>query len=241
MALVDKLRDEIIESQKAQASFTRWKILLVTIFGAAGLGVLPYGRFSEGSLALLALLPLVCLYVDALCYHSGIRVMVIARYLRGSDSSEDQQPATDGSDYNTTDLVAARDYENYVVSTRDRFNMEGFALLWVSRFVSVAVAIVAGVAWILPLRSLNPLHLPADVAVVFRILNTCWLASTALVGFVWSDILYVRHRTRSDYLDGRETQCKEHTLLASALKRLLPRWHAYLYTVPDQRSSQEAS
>lgn len=221
MALIDKLRDEIIESQKAQASFARWKLLLVSAFGAAGLGALPGVRFSEGSLALLGLLPFVCLYVDTLCYHSGIRVITIARYLRvEADMSAVRTALQAGQhDYNSVDLLAVRDYETFVSGKRDRFNLEGIALLWVSRIASLAVALVGAVSWILPVQTLNPLKLPEHVAMTFRVINTCWLGSSAIVGLVLADLLYSRNRAKSDDLDQVAVQGRHYTVIARIANR----------------------
>lgn len=37
--MIDKLRDEIIESQKARTDLMKWKLILVAAIGAAGFGI----------------------------------------------------------------------------------------------------------------------------------------------------------------------------------------------------------
>lgn len=86
-----ELRDEIVESQKVRADLFKWKIILVATLGSLALGI-ESGR-SSGDPAtavaapashqyLLCLIPLVCLYVDILCSHLNLRILVIGRYLQ---------------------------------------------------------------------------------------------------------------------------------------------------------------
>lgn len=139
MSFVDKLRDEIIESQKAQASFARWKMLLVSGFGAAALGLLPESHISLRSVALLILLPWVCVYVDLLGHHSGIRIIAIAKYLRKCSNLA-----------NDAELAVARDYEDFSQSHRHRFKLEGLALMLVSVVVSAVVMLFGLMLGIVP-------------------------------------------------------------------------------------------
>jgi hypothetical protein len=133
VAFVDKLREEIITSQQAEGNLTRWKLLLIAAIGASSLGVLPNSTITERTMALLALLPLVCLYVDTLCFHSGRRVMTIAKYLRNVQPGASSSAA--GSE-----LMDVRDYELFCRNNRHHFGLEGIALFmvacychWVSR------------------------------------------------------------------------------------------------------------
>lgn len=85
-----ELRDEIVESQKARADLFKWKIILVATLGALALGLesdpqkagAPANDPSFSHEYLLCLIPLVCLYVDILCSHLNLRIMVIGRYLQ---------------------------------------------------------------------------------------------------------------------------------------------------------------
>jgi len=196
MSLVDKLRDEIIESQKAQAAFTRWKLLLVAGFGAASLGALPNGHVSIRSLALLCLLPFVCLYVDTLCYHSGIRVLTIARYLR-VDASIPVGASDDNC--NLTDLTAVRDYEVFCARNRHRFGLEGVALLSVSIIASAVVALIGISIWLAPLLISRPY--PPGASTASRLTLTVLLVSSGILGGVLAKALYDRHCNKVDSLD----------------------------------------
>jgi hypothetical protein len=195
MSLTDKLRDEIIESQKAQAVFTRWKLLLVAGFGAAGLGVLPDSELSIRSMALLSLLPFVCWYVDTLCYHSGLRVMTIAKYFRIAD----QRAPVGTEDYNVADLLAVRDYELFCRKHRHSFGLEGVALLAVSVVVAAVVAFMGiGISWALPF---TPDPYPPSATIETRLQLAVVLFVSGLIGGIASVSSYVAHRRKVEQLD----------------------------------------
>ncbi len=80
---MSNLRQEIIELFKLRADFIKWKLLIVSILAATGLGLtgdklpqIPY------AFLVLTLIPLVCLYVDLLCKHNSLRILVIGAFKR---------------------------------------------------------------------------------------------------------------------------------------------------------------
>lgn len=133
------LRTEIIESQKFKVDLLKWKLLLAAGLGGAGLGGAGLGAAAQtaaragdqaaaqagsGMPLLLALIPLVCAFVDVVCYHNDLRIMVIARFLRTDPHA--------GS--------FARAYERLCLKHRRFFVLEGFALYWATLALSVLVA-----------------------------------------------------------------------------------------------------
>ncbi len=86
-----ELRDEIIEAQKARVDLLKWKIILVTGIGGAGLGLGgPTG--ATPNYYLFCLIPLVCVYVDILCSHMNLRIMVIGRFLLMTSHARIENP-----------------------------------------------------------------------------------------------------------------------------------------------------
>jgi hypothetical protein len=71
------LRAEIVESQKSQADYLKWKLIAV---GAIGAIVLAGGRGTKTLLA--CLVPMLCAYVDLISIHLMIRILTIGIYLR---------------------------------------------------------------------------------------------------------------------------------------------------------------
>lgn len=82
----EKLRDEIIETQKSQNDYVKWKLVVVAVIGATGLGAVPH--VPKNAVALLAFIPLVCIYVDAVCFGGEIRIVKIARFIRSNKSND---------------------------------------------------------------------------------------------------------------------------------------------------------
>jgi len=75
------LRDEIIEAEKGRADLLKWKLIIVSALGAAALGFTGQ-RDVHGAPFLLLLIPAVCLYVDLMCRHLSLRIIVIGTFLR---------------------------------------------------------------------------------------------------------------------------------------------------------------
>jgi hypothetical protein len=114
------LRAEIVECQKAKAEFIRWKLIIVAAIGGAAFGL----NDTVGQPALMALIPLVCIYVDSVCVHNDSRIMMIADFLRTSDHAGAQ----------------ARAYEAHCNAHRHRFYGDGMVLFVSSFVLSVLVA-----------------------------------------------------------------------------------------------------
>ena len=92
--MLDSLRNEIIEAQKGRLDLLTWKVILVAGLGGIGLGF-NIGSDSQAIVSphlVLGLILLVCLYVDALCRHLQLRILVISDFLEYCD--ENQLPAS---------------------------------------------------------------------------------------------------------------------------------------------------
>lgn len=108
----DKLRDEIVESQKARTDLIKWKVVLVAAIGASAAGI--QSDSGRPTPLLLAVIPFVCLYVDAVCFHNDIRIVAIAKFFRTNPES-----------------VVPREivvYEEFCKRYRATFNLESVAL-----------------------------------------------------------------------------------------------------------------
>lgn len=117
------LRSEIVESQKFKIDLMKWKLLLAAGLGTAALGI----EKDRGVPILLGLVPLVCAYVDVICYHTDLRVLAIGRFCRR------KLPAAE----------LAREYEVYCQGQRNVFKLENFALYWATFALSVLTVLGA--------------------------------------------------------------------------------------------------
>jgi hypothetical protein len=128
----NSLRLEIVESQKTQAEFLKWKLL-----GVAGIGSLALGMSDRTPVTnldlLLCLIPLICAYVDLISVHIMLRIVAIGTYLRKS------KRAVGG---------AVKDYESFLHEVRKRRRADPFILellaLHGSTFVFSLFVVVAG-------------------------------------------------------------------------------------------------
>lgn len=75
----EKLSEEIIDAHRTRADFLKWKLLITAALGVAGLG-LSKDTVGKDTTALLALIPLVCVYVDLLCTNLNLRIILIGTY-----------------------------------------------------------------------------------------------------------------------------------------------------------------
>lgn len=112
-----KLPDEIIEAQKNRSEFLKWKLALVSALGAAGLGLMK--ESTAGHVALLALIPFVCVYVDLLCSNINLRIILIGRHYESQGDS----------------------YEEFVALRRIAFSLEDWALFGSTYFISILLVL----------------------------------------------------------------------------------------------------
>jgi len=83
------LRTELVEAQKARTDFIRWKLLFVGTLGAIGLGLTTSKAVPNAELVLCCI-PFVCAYVDTMCLHFSLRVVIIGEFLRRNDDVDAQ-------------------------------------------------------------------------------------------------------------------------------------------------------
>ena len=125
---MSNLRQEIIQSESARSDLPKWKVIGIGALGAAGLG-LNQGTNGLRTYFLLPLIPLLCFYVDLLCRHLSLRILVIAAFLRNK-ATDDQKL-----------------YEEFVkekgrASTSNFFVFEDTALEWSTIALSVLLIIL---------------------------------------------------------------------------------------------------
>ena len=121
---ISDLRTEIVESEKARIDFLKYKLMAIASLASIGLG---FGAYQHNDIKIpadyvLCVIPFVCAYVDLICYHNTLRILVIANFLKYYDDP----------------------YEGYITKLTDArylFNMEDFVLHWSSVVVSCFVAL----------------------------------------------------------------------------------------------------
>lgn len=135
--MIRDFRIEIVEAEKGRTDLLKWKLILVATLGAIGLGIKGTDKtetLPSLSLSLvLCLIPLVCVYVDLLCKHLQMRILVIGNFFQ-THRKEDKNLS--GED------LCIHEYEKYAEKVREVFDLEDWAQNW-STYIFSALIIVA--------------------------------------------------------------------------------------------------
>ncbi|WP_028573874.1 hypothetical protein [Desulfonatronovibrio hydrogenovorans] len=127
---MDKLRDEIIETQKVRSDLIKWKLVLTAVLGATGLGF--KGSPHDNISLLLCLIPLVCVYVDLTAQHLNLRIQAISSFIRDYESS--------GSE----DWKWMVSYERYAKTiSKQAFSFETMVFKYSTMFISTLIILSA--------------------------------------------------------------------------------------------------
>ena len=93
------LRQEIIEAEKTQAEYLKWKLISVASIASLFLSFKVANSYDLS--ILLCLIPLICTYVDLISVHLMLRIIVIGTYLRKTKQQLGQPEYIDIKDYET--------------------------------------------------------------------------------------------------------------------------------------------
>jgi hypothetical protein len=120
---LEPLRSEIVESEKNRVDFLKYKLVAVAALGAVGLGLKGSGGPPFDPQYILCIIPFVCIYVDALCCHNTLRILVIAKYLE----------------------INGDPYEAYIArggkQMRDVFGLEDWGLNWSTLLLTISLGV----------------------------------------------------------------------------------------------------
>lgn len=135
---MDSLRQEMLEAQKRRADLMKWKLLLVSALAATGLGLTnsPSVPYIE---LVLCCIPLVCAYVDVLCHHQGLIVIVIAEFIRSQ--AQIKADDSDVAKYEKFALIVRQIH--YKKGTISAYDLERRNLKWASVIFSASIAVYA--------------------------------------------------------------------------------------------------
>ena len=94
--IIQAFKNEIIESEKSRIDLLKWKFIAIGALGSIALGIKPLSSqalpksgssqpgvfltFSFASTLIFCLIPLLCVYIDLLCKHLNIRILVVGNF-----------------------------------------------------------------------------------------------------------------------------------------------------------------
>jgi hypothetical protein len=93
------LRQEIIEAEKTQADYLKWKLISVASIASIFLSFKVVNSYDLS--ILLCVIPLICTYVDLISVHLMLRIVVIGTYLRKTKRELGHPDYIDVKDYET--------------------------------------------------------------------------------------------------------------------------------------------
>ena len=118
------LRTEIVESEKVRIDLLKYKLITIATLSAVGLGLsekIDLARVLIEPVYVLCIIPFVCIFVDSLCMHNSLRILVIAKFLEKA-----------GDQYE----MFVSDLRNSKHASRFIFSLEDWALQYSSILVS---------------------------------------------------------------------------------------------------------
>jgi hypothetical protein len=86
----EKLRHEIVESQKSLADLAKWKLIAVAAVASVSFPGKDALGGGNGAALLICLVPLICAYVDLSSIHIMLRIVLIGIYLKHRENPYEQ-------------------------------------------------------------------------------------------------------------------------------------------------------
>jgi len=132
--MIDVFKTEIIEAEKSRTDLLKWKLIIVATLGAVGLGIDPEDSGSTSAvmspILALSLIPLAATYVDLLCKHLQLRILVVSEFFQKCTPNEEIPGYF-------------IDYEKFCGEKRRAFDLEDWAQVYSTVVLSVLVPLVA--------------------------------------------------------------------------------------------------
>lgn len=137
---IGALRSEIIESEKARIDLLKYKLIAVAALGAIGIGV---GGYEANSKTLdpelvLGIIPLACIYIDLLCWHNTLRILVIACFFKRNENPYERFVEQIGESlFRIGEQNTQKCRNPYHKKAGYFFQLEDWALHWSTIFLSL--------------------------------------------------------------------------------------------------------
>jgi|ERR1035438_7481577 hypothetical protein len=129
------LRTEVIASQSSRIDLLKYKLLAIATLGGIGLGFaggeVRVQSFLFEPAYLLCVLPFTCAFIDLLCMHNTIRILIIGRFL--AMNGDAYECFIDSLGKPTNDKIRQKDKHG----ERVYFELEDWALQWSSILLSL--------------------------------------------------------------------------------------------------------
>jgi hypothetical protein len=184
---------EIIENEKARLDLFKWKVILVAGLGAAAAGLV--GTQPIAPALPLALIPLVCIYVDLLCADLTLRIAVITRYLKlvhqekGESPTDTEYAAFVGKADQLREIPTRRETTKMLLEALAKREWSAYGLAFIAQGISTFALSVGVIFWGCLFLSKPRAQFVVEVAVL------------GIVSCAWSYLEYKRRFIAVNRLD----------------------------------------
>jgi len=139
-----------MDASRSRTDLLKWKLILVAALGTVGLGLNDSSKTPILSSDLvLCLIPLVCIYADAICQQLQIRILIISDFFRTYEE------ALTPKEKESQEVEIFRRYESFCYDIRDQhrsFSLEDL-VIQISTIVLSALIMLA--ALIIPISRID--------------------------------------------------------------------------------------
>lgn len=140
------LRDEILQAHQTRSDLLKWKLVVAGGLGAVGLGFAgAEGPVTNADLVLCAIPP-ACLYVDLLCRHLTLRIIVIGTFLNKHGAAHEAALLAAYEHHAERARNLSRKGRILPSRTMSAFALEDWALSWSTIALSLAVLVYGAIA-----------------------------------------------------------------------------------------------
>lgn len=122
--MIESFKTEIVEAENGRNELLKWKLIIVAALSAVSLSIGEAFRAQNDKThsyvhLAVCLIPLVCVYVDLLCKHLQMRILVISRFF--------QDCQIDESSTIKSEITSFKNYEKFCEQVRFVFSLEDWA------------------------------------------------------------------------------------------------------------------
>ena len=109
---MESFRTEIVATQQTRSDFLKWKLIICATLTGVGLGITGSEPTNDQFDNLcLCLIPFVCIYVDLICYHLDLKMLVFNKFFSSIDTSKVSNNSND-MNVKLLDIRLFKSYEN---------------------------------------------------------------------------------------------------------------------------------
>jgi hypothetical protein len=120
---------ELLAAQTTRDELMKWKLIVVSALGAAGLGFIENKTLFDLHL-IIAIIPFACVYIDLLCRNLSVRTKRINHFITTLSNDESIE----------IDIKYAQFYQD--IKKLSGQSLESYALIWSTILISIIVSLI---------------------------------------------------------------------------------------------------